>query len=852
MFQDAIAIVGMDCFLPNAISVPVFWRNIINKNSGILRLEGAGDNGMHVAVGYLNNLDKFDYKKYRMSKREAELIDPQHRLFLDCTARVLERYQGKKFTESVFERKIGVFASCPINTYLLHSKNDIDVSLHNVEGLQNTLQNDKDYIALRAAHILDLHGPAVDVQTSCSSSAVAIHYACLSLSAGDCNLAVAGGATAMVPQLRAYPFIEGSIFSSDGHCRPFTVEAKGTVHGNGAAVILLKRLNDAINNRDHIFGVIISSAINNNGNRQDGFTAPSVEGWCEVIERAIGDIDVETIGIIETHGTATELGDAVEMDAMKHVFSSKSNKKGFCNIGTAKSHIGHQEATCGVINVIKACCSLSEELITSDIYDATPINLSGTPFYFASELKPWKRHEDFPRRVSINSSGMGGTNVHFVVEEAPQGYTKSIMALKNEPCDDILRPRCWISPKIIPEFKNLGLRVRDVRDEGTYECTINLSTFPWLKDHVLSGVAVMPGTYFIYLLNLVAQSINPAVSWQLRDVEFKEMLVINDNDRVTLRTSYRKDGDAWMLQIESRGSDSWNTRVHVNAYAVEASDVFETEATVAQLLRGEQQPLRILDIYNHQSKNGLYHGFYFQKMRHAVKISQGILGIVADFEGQLKDQVDRSVCLLDSCLQIFRFVHDQIDSNTRSGYLLTSFNKINVGAIPWKEKQSVWCLAKHHEKIADNCFVTDFIFFSEDGDVIGEIIGAQENGLGTPKKDTYNRCVLRPVSMKEKEPKRFSAELFEKVRISLMQLIIDSLSNDVTEISMDDTLRNLGVDSFSTLEISLEIQSRLNSRQNFTEDVKPEFTIREITQKITNKLEENEKNDLSLGGYYHG
>lgn len=833
MFEDAIAIVGMDCFLPSAPSVPALWKNIVGKHSGILRLEGAGDNGMHIAVGYLDYLDRFDYKKYRMGKREAELIDPQHRLFLNCTARALERYQGKTFTESDFNRGIGVFASCPMNTYLLHSKNKIDVSLHTVEGLQSTLQNDKDYIGLRTAHTLNLHGPAIDLQTSCSSSATAIHYACLSLLARDCDIAVAGGATTMVPQLRAYPFVEGSIFSSDGHCRPFSANATGTVHGNGAAVIILKRLDDAIEEHDQIFGVIISSAINNNGNRQDGFTAPSVEGWCEVIEKALGDIDVETIGIIETHGTATKLGDRVEIEAINRVFSSKSDKKGFCNVGTAKSHIGHQEAACGVINVIKACCSLSEEIITSDIYDSTPIDLSGTPFYFALEQKPWKRREGSPRRVSVNSSGMGGTNVHIIIEEAPQGCVKSIMDLEDVSYNDVTMPYCWVLPKLVPDFKDLGLKIKGIKDEVVFECSININSFSWLRDHVLSGTAIMPGTYFVYLLNLAAKANDTNMQWQLENVEFKEMLTIG-HDKVTLRISCRKDGKHWVLQIESRGSDSWSAKIHANAYAVEASDNFKTKLEVAQLLREDQKPLYTSDIYNHQAKEGLYHGIHFQKMRHAVKVPQGILGVVADFEGHLRNQADRAVCLLDSCLQIFRFVHGQTESNASSGYLLTSFEKINIGAISWKEKQSVWCLGNHREKTAGNQFITDFTFFSEDGNVIGEIIGAQEKGVGTSKKNVSKHAV-QPAS--EKIKKEDSAdESFREVSSLLRQLVADSLGDDVTEISMDDTLRVLGVDSFSTLEISLDIQAKLNSQQSFVEDVKPEFTIREICEKIVYRL----------------
>lgn len=832
MQKKTIAIVGMDCNLPNASSVEGFWSNLCNKQSGILRLEGANRVGMHVSVGYLDDFDCFDYHKFHMGKREACLIAPQHRLFLSCSAKVLENFQKKSITDDEFVRKVGVFGSCPMDTYLQQTRNTVDTSLHTLEGLQATLQNDKDYIGLRTSHVLNLHGPSIDIQTSCSSSAVAVHYACLSLAANDCDLAIAGGATMMTPQLRPYKFVDGSIFSSDGHCRPFTVDATGTVHGNGAAVILLKRLDDALRDENPIFGIIVSSAINNNGNRQNGFTAPSVDGWCEVIEKALTGIDVETIGIIETHGTATKLGDKAEFEAINRVFSSKTTQKGFCSIGTAKSHIGHQEATCGVINILKACCSLTQSLITSDVYDSHPIDFSETPFYFPLETKQWKRQDGKIRRISINSSGMGGTNVHLVIEEAPLKYAAELSDLRTLRVQSEKTPRCWFISDKITDLSYLGLRLKNTKNEIVYEQSINLSSFIWLKDHILSGTPLIPGTYFVSLLNAAAASIYGNSRWKLEAIEFKEILPLSD-DKVVLRTTIRKNEKSWDIQIESQGSDVWEAKVHAVASVseIETEDFVYDILHVSNLLRENQEPLNISDIYENQAEAGLFHGAFFQKIRHAVKIPQGILGVIADFEGHLLQQIDREVCLLDSCLQLFRFVHEQTKFQTSSGYLLTSFESININAVLWKENQGVWCLAKHREKTEGNKFITDYVLFSEDGYVIGEIRGAQEKGVSTRKKSKIIKSQTQNITSQYRK-----LEAYDYVLKEFKQLIADTLSNEVNEISPDDTLGNLGIDSFSTLEIGIEIQNRLRSSNSFLDHVRPEYTIQQIVDSISKQL----------------
>lgn len=831
MFEKPIAIVGMDCRLPSAASVSQFWDNLCNKRSGIVRLSGADKAGMHVSVGYLDDVDRFDYQRFRMGKREASLIDPQHRLFLTCAANVLEHIQKSDFTAEDFGRRVGVFASCPMNTYLKHTKNHIDTSLHTLEGLQATLQNDKDYLALRTANILNLTGPAVDLQTSCSSSATATHYACLSLAAMDCDIALVGGATVMNPQLRPYQFIEGSIFSSDGHCRPFTDYATGTVHGNGVALVALKRLEDANRDGNPIFGVIISSAINNNGNRQDGITAPSVEGWREVMERALEGIDVESIGVIETHGTGTRLGDRVEMEALTSVFSAKSQKKAFCSLGTAKSHIGHLEAACGVVSIIKAACSLTQKKILSDIYDGEPINLADTPFYFPQACMPWQVENGAKRRVSVNSSGMGGTNVHLVIEEPPAERTAGIGDLPGKKSEKVEVPRCWAVPQPESRDRSLGIKLKDTGDEIIYETLINLSSFDWLKDHALAGSAIVPGTYFVHLLRNAARAIDHQITWKLESVEFKGILAVTEG-KATLRTSIHKTANGWSIQIESRGADSWESTVHAVALATPSEPLLIASPHLSELLRGKQEALSVADVYNKQLISGLYHGTHFQKMRHAVETPVGVLGVIADFEGHLKEQVDREVCLLDSCLQLFRFVHGQNEAGGNSGYLLTSFRKIDISALPWRDRQGIWCLAKRQQEAVGNHYITDFVFFSEDGEPIGEIQGAQERGVGyTPNESNPVEVPVREVAAAKNVGIGFQ-QLIELLK----ELAADSAGNAAPDILPTDTLAVLGVDSFASLELSLEVQSRLNSKIDFLQEVKPEFSIEEIATRILDKL----------------
>lgn len=833
MLRQPIAVVGMDCNLPGARSVKDFWDNMREKRRGTIKLTGANDVGMHIAVGYLDKFDCFDYRYFRMGKREASLIDPQHRLFISSVANALESFKGESYTTSNFGDRVGVFSSCPMNTYLVNTRETIDASLHTIAGLQSTLQNDKDYLALRTANILNLTGPAVDMQTSCCSSATAVHYACLSLINNDCDLAVAGGSTLMVPQFRPYQYVEGSIFSSDGNCNPFTTSAKGTVHGNGCAVVVLKRLCDAQRDGDKVYSVIISSAINNNGDRQDGITAPSVEGWCEVINDAIRDIDVNTIGIIETHGTGTILGDAVEIEALKKTFSARTNAKEYCSIGTAKSHIGHIEAACGVINVIKASLSLSEELITSDIYDtAEGVDFSGSPFYVSKVCEAWGRDSQAIRRVSINSSGMGGTNVHMVLEEAPVRLSARLSDIEN--LNHQVAPiACWHEDFASNPDLYLGLKIKDTIDEIIYEITLNAESHKWIKDHKLAGVPILPGTYFVHLLSHYANKLDETRKWILKSVEIKEKLAVSSAP-VSLRTTLQRHGEQWNIKTESRNKDSWESTLHASAI-ISKSEELQPSPSLPGLIKGYNEALNVPNVYKNQISLGLYHGLCFQKMKHAVKTQDGILGIIADFEGHLQSQTDREVCLLDSCLQLFRFAHGLNEISVNSGYLLTSFEKIDVSDINWKHWKGFWCLAKHRVESAEKTFVTDFSFYSEHGNKVGEILGAREIGVGLHNTNANLQNATTSESTEERASKKDSPSI-EHITQRLKDLIAETIGSPKGQISSTDTLGMLGVDSFSTLDLSIEIQKILNSPVDFLDEIQVDSTVEEIAKLIFVKL----------------
>jgi amino acid adenylation domain-containing protein len=425
-----IAIIGMSGRFPGAATIDEFWQNI---RDGVESISFFSDEELIAscteaatlkqpnyvkASGVLSDIELFDANFFDISPREAQITDPQHRLFLECAWESLE---SAGYALQAGNQIIGVYAGVSMNTYLVNNLYSNSDALEDSYSL--LIGNDKDFLPTRVSYKLNLRGPSITVQTACSTSLVAVHLACQSLLNGECDMALAGGVSISLPQKTGYWYQEGMINSPDGHCRAFDANAKGTVGGNGVGVVVLKRLEQALADGDPVHAVIKGSAVNNDGFLKVGYTAPSVEGQTAVISeaQAIAGIDTETISYIEAHGTGTELGDPIEITALTKAFRASTEKKGFCAIGSLKTNIGHTDAAAGVAGLIKTVLALKHQLLPPSLHFEQPnpqIDFANSPFYVNRTLSEWKSN-GIPRRAGVSSFGIGGTNAHVILEEAP-------------------------------------------------------------------------------------------------------------------------------------------------------------------------------------------------------------------------------------------------------------------------------------------------------------------------------------------------------------------------------------------------------------------------------------------------
>ncbi|WP_344525560.1 SDR family NAD(P)-dependent oxidoreductase [Streptomyces rectiviolaceus] len=429
---DRVAIIGMAGRFPGAGDVEALWSNLEQGREGITvftdeELAEAGVDPELLArddyvraKGALDDADLFDEGFFGYSPREAELLDPQHRVFLECAWHALE---SAGVDPARFDGRIGVFAGSGLNTYLLFNLMNNQQILDASGMYQVMLASDKDFLATRAAYKLDLKGPAVTVQTACSTSLTAVHLASQSLINGECDIALAGGVSVSSPLRGGYTYEPGGILSPEGTCRAFDADAQGTVPGNGAGIVVLRRLADARADGDRVDAVVLASAVNNDGSLKAGYTAPSVDGQAEVVAEALAlaDIDPATVGYVETHGTGTPLGDPIELAALTRAYGAGADGQDRCAIGSVKSNVGHLDAAAGVTGLIKAALALKHEAIPPTLHWERPnpgLELESGPFYVNTALRAWPR-EDEPRRAGVSSFGIGGTNVHVVLEEAP-------------------------------------------------------------------------------------------------------------------------------------------------------------------------------------------------------------------------------------------------------------------------------------------------------------------------------------------------------------------------------------------------------------------------------------------------
>ena len=428
---EGIAVIGMAGRFPGASNLAQFWRNLCDGVESVQFFTGAElrDSGVpanllsnpdYVRAGtLLPNADRFDAAFFGFTPREAEILDPQQRVFLECAWESLENagYDAERFAGAV-----GVFAGAGMNHYLLQNLLGRPDVLATVGEYQTMLLSDKDFLTTRAAYKLNLRGPAVTVQTACSTSLVAIHQAVQSLLNYGCDMALAGGVSVNPQQGRGYLYQTGMILAQDGHCRAFDADAQGTVGGAGCGIVVLKRLADALADGDRIDAVIRGTATNNDGSQKVGYTAPSVSGQAEVVAlaQAVADVSPDSISYIEAHGTGTPLGDPIEIAALTQAFRRGTQRKQFCAIGSLKPNIGHPDAAAGVAGLIKAALALKHQLIPPSINFAAPnpkIDFVNSPFFVNTELRDWV--SESPRRAGVSSFGIGGTNAHAILEEAP-------------------------------------------------------------------------------------------------------------------------------------------------------------------------------------------------------------------------------------------------------------------------------------------------------------------------------------------------------------------------------------------------------------------------------------------------
>lgn len=431
--DNDVAIVGMALRVPGATTPEQFWRNL---TGGVESLQTYSADELlargipkatlsradYVRAGMpLPGMEEFDPEFFGFSPKEAAILDPQHRQFYEVAWEALER---AGHPPSRFEGNIGVFAGSGMAAYfaqnLLTNPDLLDsVGLF----LLRHTGNDKDFLATRVSYAFDLKGPSVNVQTACSTSLVATHLAVQSLLSGESDMALAGGVTIELPHRVGYHYKEGEILSPDGHCRTFDHRAKGTVFGSGVGVVVLRRLGDALNDGDHVHAVIKGSAVNNDGAGKVGYLAPSVGGQAAAVAEAlaIAGVDAETIDYVECHGTATPVGDPIEITALSQAFRETTDKAGYCRVGSVKSNIGHLDTAAGVVGLIKAALAVEHGTIPPTLHFEAPnpaIPFDGSPFVVAAQAEPWP-DAGRPRRAAVNSLGVGGTNAFAVLEQAP-------------------------------------------------------------------------------------------------------------------------------------------------------------------------------------------------------------------------------------------------------------------------------------------------------------------------------------------------------------------------------------------------------------------------------------------------
>ena len=449
-YNDAIAIIGLSGAFPGADTPQEHWDNIINEkecihfftNEELLR-EGVDEETLNnpkyvKAAPILNNIYRFDSEFFGYSPREALAIDPQQRFFLE---HAWHTFEDAGYNPHNLSGSVGVFAGSGgiLNSYLL----EYFKAYPEIQGMNSTYHhfgNDKDFLTARLSYLLNLKGPSIAIQTACSSSTVAIHTACQSILNGECDKALAGAVNIRIPHHRGYFYHEGGLYSKDGHCRIFD-EEPGILYGSAIGIVLLKPLQKAIKDHDHIYGIIRSTAINNDGGEKISFAATSMKGQrnCFIDAVEVSGIDIETINYLEVFGTGNKMGDQTEFIAFTQAFRHFTSKNNFCAIGSIKPNVGHLEVASGVSSLITILYAMKHQIIPATINVnklTTDVDFTSSPFYLNTKQQIWKQN-DTPRRAALNSIAIGGTNAVLIIEEyisqeeikSPQNNQEFILAL---------------------------------------------------------------------------------------------------------------------------------------------------------------------------------------------------------------------------------------------------------------------------------------------------------------------------------------------------------------------------------------------------------------------------------------
>lgn len=425
-----VAIIGMAGRFPKANSVRQFWENL---TLGVDCCEIVGDEELRnmgvpqqllddpacvKRAGVVKDIDLFDAAFFGYSPREAELIDPQHRLLLECAWEAIE---DAGYVPEGVNGAVGVFAGAGIDYYLMKNILSQPKSTEEILDFLTCIGNDKDYLCSRISYKLGFNGPSYVVQSACSTSLVAVQLGYQALLTSQCDMALCGGVALQSPRARAYLYKEGEIFSKDGTCRTFDKDAGGMVFGEGVGLVVLKRLEDAVADHDHIYSVIRGAVVNNDGAAKAGYTAPGVSGQADLIARAhaLANVTPEEIGYIEAHGTGTKLGDAIEIAALTEVFRRSTEEKNFCGIGSVKTNIGHLDAAAGIAGLIKTSMSLKKGIIPASLHFHEPnpeLELDESPFFVVNSSRPWADQKK-PHVAGVSSFGMGGTNAHVILQQ---------------------------------------------------------------------------------------------------------------------------------------------------------------------------------------------------------------------------------------------------------------------------------------------------------------------------------------------------------------------------------------------------------------------------------------------------